>query len=363
MNRETISTSQLTMLVIAYTFGSSVVLGSANIAVRSGWIAIALGTVEGLLIALLFTVLSKRFHHQSLVQAAQQVFGRTLGAIPSLLFIWFMLQLGGLVLGNFEDYFEIAVLQATPSIWFGIPLALAAVYAVSSGVDALARATTILLPITILVAISVFALLIHEMNPENFLPLIDVSGKKLLAATHSSGMFPFGESVAFLMILPHLPAKCDARKPVLIGLLLAGLVLTVSTFRNIAVLGAGIENTVFPSFSATRLISVGDVFTRVEILSAINFLTMGFVKVSVLMYGVAAGIAQLCGLRSHKPLILPVGLLMIMLSATGFEHGFAENMLFVAETWPYYAPVFTVGLPLIILLGAIISGKPRRDKE
>lgn len=363
MNKNAISPSQLTILVTAYTFGSSLLLGSTNVAVRSGWIAMALGTVEGLLIAWLFTTLSKRFRHQSLVQASQQVFGRILGAIPSLLFIWFMLQLGGLVLGNFGDYFEITMLQATPAIWFGIPLGLVAAYAVSKGVDTLARSTTILLPLIILLELSTFVALLGQILPENFLPLVDISAKQLLSVTHSLGMFPFGESVVFLMILPHLPARCDARKPVLSGLLLAGLVLTISAFRNIAVLGAGIENTIFPSFSTTRLISVGEVFTRVEIISAVSFLTMGFVKVSVLIYGVASGIAELCGLRSHKPLILPVGVLMIVLSATDFRHGFAENIVFITETWPYYAPLFVIGLPLLILLGAVISGKPRRDEQ
>ncbi|MGI6359412.1 MAG: GerAB/ArcD/ProY family transporter [Bacillota bacterium] len=363
MNRDTISPSQLTILVTAYTFGSSLVLGSTNIAVRSGWIAMALGTVEGLLIALLFTTLSKRFQHQNLVQASQQVFGRILGAIPSLLFIWFMLQLGGLVLGNFEDYFEITMLQATPAIWFGIPLGLVAAYAVSKGVDTLARSTTILLPLIILLELSTFVALLGEMIPENFLPLIDVGGKQLLAVAHSAGMFPFAESVVFLMMLPHLPAKCDTRKPVLGGLLLAGLVLTMSTFRNIAVLGAAIENVVFPSFTATRLISVGEVFTRLEIISAVSFLTMGFVKVSVLLYGAAAAIAELCGLRSHQPLILPVGVLMVILSITDFQHGFAESHVFITETWPYYAPLFAVGLPLVILLGAMVFGKPRRDEQ
>lgn len=363
MNKDTISTSQLTVLVTAYALGSSLVLSSSNAAVRSGWIVVLLGMLEGLLIAWLYTALAERFQHRSLVQIAQQVFGRVLGALPALFFIWFMLQLGGLVLGNFGDYYEITVLQRTPSVWFEIPLVLAAIYAVRRGIGALVRTTTILLPITVSLVVMTTLLLVPKMTPANIFPLIDVEPKKLLLAAHGSGMFPFGEVVVFLMVLPHLPTGKGSRRPAQLGLLLAGLLLALATFRNTAVLGETIGNTVFPSFVATRLIEVGEVLTRVEILAAINFLTMGFVKMAVLIYGASSGLAQVFGLKSHQPLILPVGLLMVVLASSGFEHGFAENVVFVAETWPYYAPLFVIGLPLILLVGALITKQPREGKK
>ncbi len=363
MNKDAISTSQLTTLVISYTLGSSLVLSSSNAVVRSGWVVVLLGTLEGLLIAWLYMALAERFQHRSLVQMTQQVFGQVLGAVPALLFIWFMLQLGGLVLGNFGDYFEITVLQRTPTAWFEIPLALAAVYAVRRGIGTLARTATIVLPITVFLVVMTSALLVPKMTTGNIFPLIDVGLGELLLGAHGSGMFPFGEAVVFLMVLPHLPRRSNARRPVQTGLLLAGLLLTLGTFRNIAVLGAAVKNTVFPSFVATRLIEVGEVITRVELLSAINFLTMGFVKVAVLIYGSTSGLAQVFGLKSHQPLVLPVGLLMVVLANSGFEHGFAENVVFITDAWPYYAPLFVIGLPLLLWVGALVRRQPREEKK
>jgi len=54
---------------------------------------------------------------------------------------------------------------------------------------------------------------------------------------------------------------------------------------------------------AVQVIDIGDILTRVEVFVAINFITMGFIKVSVLFYGTVLGLAQVFNLSSYRPII------------------------------------------------------------
>lgn len=357
MGKETVSSAQLTTLIVAFLLGSSLVSGS-SLVVRSGWVATALGTLESLLFALVFLTLSERFGHQNFVRIARQACGPVVGAIISLLFLWFVVQLGGLVLGHFGFYFNITVLQQFPTVWFIIPLALASVFCVLNGVGVMARAATMLLPITLLALFLVSALLLPQAKPSNLLPVIDTDWKTLLMATHGAAVLPLAELAVFMMLLPQLPRHCRAGRPVLAGLVFGGLLLTLVNFINVAVLGASIQNTIFPAHAAARLIEAGEVFARMEILVAINLLSMGFIKMVVLLYGAAGGLAELLGLRSYQPLVLPLGSLMVVLAVSGFRGGYAESMVFVEVAWPFYVPLFMLGLPLLVLLTALVRGKP-----
>ena len=53
----------------------------------------------------------------------------------------------------------------------------------------------------------------------------------------------------------------------------------------------------YPSYTAVRAVNIFEVITRIEILVVINFLTMGFIKVTVLYYAVSLGTAQLLKLK------------------------------------------------------------------
>ncbi len=357
MGKETISSSQLTTLIVAFLLGSSLLSGS-SLVVRSGWVVTALGTMESVLFALVFLTLSERFGHGSFVVASRQACGPVVGAIVSVLFIGFIVQLGGLVLGHFGFYFNITVLQQFPTTWFIIPLALASIVCVQNGVGVMARAATLLLPASVLSLFLVLALLLPQAKPANLLPVIDTDWKTLLMATHGAAVLPLAESAVFMMLLPHLPRRCRAGRPVLAGIVGGGLLLTLVNFTNVAVLGASIQNTIFPAHAAARLIEVGQVLSRMEILIAINLLSMGFVKMVVLLYGAAEGLTELLGLHSYKPLVLPLGSFMVLLAVAGFRDGYAESMVFVATAWPFYVPFFVLGLPLLVLVTALVRGKP-----
>lgn len=61
LEKDRISNFQLSVLIIGFVFGSSLILNPGVNAGHDAWIAVSLGLMEGLLIAWIFTALAKRF--------------------------------------------------------------------------------------------------------------------------------------------------------------------------------------------------------------------------------------------------------------------------------------------------------------
>ena len=139
---------------------------------------------------------------------------------------------------------------------------------------------------------------------------------------------------------------------------MAGLLLTVGAIYNAAGLGAAAGLYNYPTFQVSRLINVGELLNRMEIIIMVAFLSMGFVKISVLLYGTVLGSAQLLGLRTYRPLILPLGILMIILSLINFK-SVTENIWVANQIYPIYAIPFEVIIPLLTLSVAVLRRLPK----
>ncbi len=108
-----ISSRQLLLMITGFTFGSTLVLSVGKVG-QDNWAAVVLGFLEGLLIALLFTTLARRFPGMSIVEIADKVYGRWLGKGVTLALIWFSFQLGALVMRNFADFIATTIMLKHP---------------------------------------------------------------------------------------------------------------------------------------------------------------------------------------------------------------------------------------------------------
>jgi spore germination protein KB len=346
-----ISNFQLGLLIIGFVFGSSVIISPGQGAGHDAWIAVALGLMESLLIVWIFTTLAKQFKGMTIVEINSLVYGKILGTCISVLFIWYVFHLGAMVLDNYASFFKLEIYANTPRIIIILALVLVCISTVGRGIEVLARCSVILVPITILIAIADSTLIIPQIDLKNLLPVLDVPISLILWAGHGAASFPFAETVAFLMVLAFVDKTENITINFFKSLLIVGTILIIVVARNFAVMGpmAGITN--YPSYLLAQAINIGEVLTRLEVLIAVNLITMGFIKVSVLLYGTVLGFAQVLNLHSYRPIILPIGILMAILALTTF--GNSVNMLnFAQKGYPVYAAFFQIGIPLITLVVA-----------
>lgn len=357
-----ISQLQLIVLIIGFVYGSSVIVApGGNAAGHDSWIGVSLGLMEGLAIAWIFTALARLFKNKTMVEINDLVYGRFLGKFVSALFIWYLFHLGALVLNNYTRFFKLEIYTATPRTIILLILMLVCASTVNRGIETLARCSLLLVPLTVLVVVMDTFLLIPHINLNNLLPVLDVPVTKIFVTAHGAASFPFAETVAFLMVAAALNKPEKGPSAVAWGLLAGGITLIFLTARNAAVLGSMAAAYNYPSYLAAQVIEVGEIFTRLEVLVAINLITMGFIKISVLFYGSAVGLAQVFKLHDYRPLILPIGILMVILALTNVGNTL-EMIDFANKVYPIYAIPFQIGIPLITLIIAKLRKLPPKGE-
>jgi len=350
------TSKELAFLICGYVIASALVVVAGTDTGHDTWIAVILGFAESLIFAALYIGLARRYPGKTLIEINDTVFGPYLGKLVSLCYLWYFFQIAALVLRNYGDFLIAIIYPETPMLVILIMLTLLCASAARNGIEVIARCGLVLVPLVFITLILTFLMLLPEMDFDNFLPLFEAPLKDILLSAHSISAFPFGEVVAFLMLLAYLDKPGQAKKTILTGLSGALVVILIATIRNTATLGITAEMAIYPSYEAVRMVNIAEIITRMEILIAANFILLGFLKISVLYYATALGLAQMLRLQTYLPLILPLGSLMISLSILQFERNI-ENVYFVTKIYPIYSLPFELFLPGLTLLISLLRGQ------
>lgn len=352
-----ISGTELVYLLISFLIGSSIIIFPGRGAQQNAWIAILIGAAVGVLLVLIFTALARRFPGKTIVEILETVFGPYLGKAFAVSFIWYSFHLGTLVIRDFTDFFTTVVMPETPDIVFAILLVAVSAFAVGNGLEVIARCSLLLLPLTIGLILTTFLLQLNQLDFKNFLPILETPWLQLFQSVHAIAAFPFGEAVIFLMILPFLSQPRTGRGRMMVGTILAACFIDLVALGSIGALGATRSIATYPSLEAVKLINVPFLNIRLEIIVVVNFLTMGFLKIAALHYSTVLGLGQIFRFHSMRPLIVPVGIWLVLVSLINYSSSI-ENYEFVEVAYPIYALPFQLVIPLVTLLVALIRKLP-----
>lgn len=346
-------------LMTGFIFGSSIILPPGVAAEHDAWIAIIIGLAEGLIFATIFLLLLNRFPGKTIIEICEIVFGRIIGKIVVVLFLWYFFHLGSLVVIDFIDFVKLVIMPETPSLVFGIMIIFICIYAVKHGLEVIGRCSLVLVPLIILLFIGMTLLLYPRFEFKNFLPIFEIPFKKIMWAGHSAATFPFGETIVFTMIIPFVSDEKKVLKTSIFAMVFAGLFLFLSGIRAIGVLGNLAVLYVYPAYQVGRLINIADILSRLEIFIAVNFFTMGFIKIAVLLYGTVLGTAQVFKMKDYQRLVIPIAILMLIAAIINFPN-VPANIEFSNNIYPIYAIPFQIGIPALALIVAVIRGLPGR---
>lgn len=238
-----------------------------------------------------------------------------------------------------------------------ILITILAASAVRNGVEVIVRCSQVLIPIIFLSIIFTGILLLKDINIENFLPVFETPLKKMFWTVYRVALINFSTTY-LLMITPFVNKQEEVKKSIIKASIIAGILFVFISARNLGVLGNSQGIYTYPSFQAVGLINYGQIFTRLEILVALNFFISGFLQYSLFFYGLVLGGAQLLNLRTYLPLVLPIGVLIVFQI---HSHNIVENIEY-QNVYPIIAIIYHIIIPLITLITAIIrklSGEKR----
>jgi len=359
MYKEQINDKEGICLLTLFVMGSSLIIGVGSSVKNDAWIAAIIGLLMFLPVMLIYSRIQALLPGKNLFDIVNIAFGRIIGKIITLLYIWYAFHLGALVIRNFGEFVNTVSMPETPMIVTLLFLGTVCVYAVRMGLEVMGRISTYFIPIVILIPVVVYILAIPQFNLCNLKPILSEGFTPVLEAGFSVFAFPFAESFIFLGVFFSLKTKKSPYKVYFTGVMMAGIVLVFLTIRNIGILGNLLGHLNFPSHNAVSRVSVSEFLQRIEVSVAFVFVVCAFTKVSVCLYVACKGISKLFNLNDYRSIVIQVGLLMIFFSYIIYQN-IMEMTYWANNVYKYYAFPFQVVFPVIIWLVIEIKVKKGR---
>ncbi|MCL5290163.1 MAG: GerAB/ArcD/ProY family transporter [Bacillota bacterium] len=354
-----ISNRQAVFLIVSTILPTSIIYIPAIIyqeAAQDSWMSVLLVTAYGVIVGAIIAGLGLRFPDRTIVQYGELAVGRLLGKVVGLLYAVYFLYINTYIVREFAEFTTTAFLPETPLVVFSVGIVLAAAYAVRCGLEVLARANEIILPVVLVLILLLVALISPEMHIRNFTPVLEQGILPVLQGSYRPVAFLFTETIVMVMLIPYLSRSRQARGTIIRGILIVGLFQLIIVVAAIAVLGVRTARLEFPFLTIARQISIAEVIERVEPFVMLIWVVGGFMEVGVFYYCCVLAAAQWLNLKEYKALVLPTGVLLTVLSIVLWEN-VLELTRQISEILLPIAMAMHVGLPLLLLTAACLRGK------
>lgn len=365
MENARLSALQGTLLVVNTVLPTAVLFLPALTTAQAGadaWLSILVALAGGMFITWIAITLAARFPGRSLIQFLPLVLGRWPGALVGLVFLWWWFHLNAIIIREFAEFIVIAVLPETPISMVILLMMAAAVYAVRGGIEVLARTNEVVMGIMLVSFALVITLVFKDLRLEWLKPVLGYGWAPVLRGAWAPITW-YGEVItATMMVIPFLGSNARPLRVVWGGLILLTAILVPVTMVNEMTLGEHLTATSkFPTLTTIQMISVADFIERVEPVFIAVWVLGNLIKIGVFLYAFSAGTSQLLGMKEYRALVLPSAVLMSTFSLVLFGNS-SELTEFLARTWPPYALVIELLLPLALLLVALVTGARLRRR-
>ncbi len=358
-----ISGPQFLFTIVCFLQASSfLTLFVVDVARQDSWIVILSGIVCFLPVLWLYRTLMVRFPDKNLLQVFEEVYGRAVGKVLGLLYVWYFITLTSLNLADLGSITESAVMERTSMVVLLVMCVIVSSWAVWFGIRVVTRYSFLFSSLAVLILTASVLFLMSQMDLQNFLPMLDQPVMKYVQGTHVITTIPFGELVALLMITPNLQLSGkEISKYLFSGFLLGGIYFLITMVRDIAVLGNTMNLYSFPSLMAFRLINLGNALSRMEILFVIALVLLLFFKITFLQYVSVAAVAQLTETGSFRHLALAAGALMAAYGLTMHQPSEVQYAVTGPESTPIVWTFFEIFIPFLTYLLAKLRKLPKTD--
>ncbi len=355
---------QVFSLTTAFVLGSVLVISFVgSISQRNTWIVIIISSLLCTPFMLSYSGLSSRFAGLNLIQINNSVYGGVAGRLISVFYIIFFSLTLSFNLRDLSSLYTTFFMPETPINFFIIIILGVCSYLVWSGIEVMGRISLVFVVVSFFTVAITTLMLSRKMDLANLRPLLDIPAVDVVHSIHIVSAIPFGETVVFLMILSSARSPKKITGNFYKGFLTGALLLFIISIRNTAVLGSSETILSFTSFQAVRLIDIGNVFTRMDLLIGIAQTMLIFSKCSIFLYALVVSVSQLTGLRSYRPLILPIAGFEVILASTVYQSAVEQSNVSINTGIIYLIPVMFILPPLTLLLAKLRKMPKASGKE
>lgn len=299
----------------------------------------------------LFCLLGKRFPNQSIIQYLPDIFGTFLGKFLGFLYLVFILALMVWASRAISEEISVYFLNRTP-MWASIFLFLTvAFYVARQGIEGVTRLAAFIFPVTFLFGLVAILFSFQSFQLDNIRPIFLVDGLKIPYGSIQM-FYTFFPLLTLLMFYPYLTEKSKGFRVVTGATSLVFVVIFLIILSGIGNYGApGILRYSWSTLEVTRKANLPFILQTFGLLFSISWLSQALVGTGFFYYIISEGISELTGGLNYKwftLILFPLTFFLIMLSPGVVEVRFTFPYLRIAGF------AFMIGLPLIVLLVAII---------
>jgi len=363
MTNNRISQKQGILMIVMFIIGSSMLMVMGLEAKMDIWISILIGIGATTLIMLVYVRLMTVLPDKDFFESLEFFLGKAGSKVVVFLLTWFSFDLCAIVLRNYGQFVVTVGLKETPLAVAMFILIILCALAVKSGIEIIGRWTETFVIVVIAFLLISVALTFNNMDINKLLPVLDKGIKPIIKGSFGVITFPFAETVILLLVFPKFKKKKEVKKVFLLGLLIGGVMILITSVADMLVLGADIaEDMYYPTYAAFATVHFGDFIHRLEAIAAIVFIIAVFLKISLLLYGACKGTSVLFGFKDHKFIAMPIALLAFCFALFSFD-SMVYYHEWVFKVWPYYSSVFEIVIPLVVLIIVQIRIKTMKKKS
>lgn len=360
--KEHVSSTEIWAAMFIYITADAMTAPIGGQAGNQSWLSILIAILLSLGVAWVYTYLSDSHSGKSIVEIAEMSLGKWFGKIIGFLYAWFSFELSSYNLKNNWQMTSIVALPNTPVIIIAISAMIFVVWITYGGIETISRLSIIFVPILIIYLGIAFILLGRDFNVKNFLPIANIDWRKVLYSSFQITTLPMSLSVIFVMIFPSLNKKGHAKKPALVAVLTAGILILLSDVLYVLVLGPIVPQLTYPGYTTFSYIEAADFLDRAEILFYSLFISINIIEISLSLYVSALCIARFFGLNNYKVLLIPLGFLTIEQSLFIVKNH-SDHISIAAYGWPWYAIIFQFLIPILLIIISAVRKNQLQDSN
>ncbi|MBU8906637.1 GerAB/ArcD/ProY family transporter [Desertibacillus haloalkaliphilus] len=334
---------------------------SAEAAGRDLWLSPfwALGT--GFVTIAIAIKLHSYFPKETVIEYCPKIIGKVPGKIIGLLFLLFYLHINGVIIREYTDFVIGIFLMETPMIVVIASMVFVSALAVRAGLEVLARTAEMFVPIVLFIIFVIIVLLLSEIDFDNIFPIFEEGiTPSFLGALMPSSWYSEFFLISFL--LPYVANPNKALRWSVMSLLLISFSLMVTNLVVMLLFGLITEDLSYPLMSAARYISIADFFENVEAVVMALWVAGAYVKIAVFYYALVIGTAQWLDLSNYRPVVFPIGMLLVIFGVW-VTPTFTEMRELLGATSPVYLPFVQTLIPLFLLVVVIVKKRMRNRSQ
>lgn len=357
-----ITKHQFFCMILLFEMGTTTMFALGIKSKQDAWIVVALSTLAGLMLVLMYIALQKRYPGKGIGEIIMEICGPVVGIPLVVLYTLYFSYSSSINLRDFCALISLTELEYTPLPVIMGMIMMPILYNVISGERAFAKTAEVFFPLYIfsLAIVLIFVLLSGIFHPDFLLPVLSSGVKGLFTSDFVRIVeAPYGEMIAFLAIWKFADKPSSYIKASISGVLFTGLIEIILAVFIVCVLGADFASiSTIPLFKVIQLINIGNIITNLDVLGVVLILIGGY---KMVVFYFAAVLTLQSVLKINQKIIIAMLAVIISINALtikGYlQHIWSANYIRI----PYIHGMFQIAIPAVLFIAGLL--KPVAEKR